>query len=402
MTPFRALRHRNFRLFWMSQLASVMGTWMQSLALGWLVWRLTHSAFWLGIAGAMPFMPSLFLASIGGVMVDRHTKKKVLLITQCGMAIQAAALGLLTVSGAFRLYQIILLAAVAGVLMAIDMPARLAFVREIVGRDDIDNAIALNSMAFNAGRIVGPAVAGFLVPLVGEGGCFLINSVSFLPLIGTLLTMSTLEQARPRNRDSFASQLYQAWAFVRGHSTIYPLMVGLAFYGLFGFTLTVLMPIFADKVLEVGVRGLGGLMGAMGVGALSGAVVQATMPRQSARGRIIFQGSIGLAVAFLGFALSRWFLLSLALLAGAGFAMILMVTSLVTLILDLTPEELHGRVMGLYTTSFLGLMPIGTFLAGTLASGIGAPATTALGGVICLLVAILTLRPKPGLPSARQ
>jgi len=283
--------------------------------------------------------------------------------------------------------------------MAIDMPARLAFVREIVGKDDIDNAIALNSMAFNTARIAGPSVAGFLVPLIGEGGCFLINSFSYLPVIGTLMSMSTVEQNRSRNRDSFASQLYQAWAFVRAHRTIYPLMVGLAFYGLFGFTLTVLMPIFADKVLQVGVRGLGGLMGAMGAGALAGAVVQASMPRQRARGPMVFRGSVGLAVAFIGFALSRWFLLSLALLAGAGFAMILMVTSLVTLILDLTPEELHGRVMGLYTTSFLGLMPIGTFLAGALASGIGAPATTALGGATCLLVAILTLRPTGELPS---
>jgi MFS family permease len=399
MTPFRALRHRNFRLFWFSQGISLVGTWMQSVALGWLVWRMTHSAFWLGAAGAMPLVPALFLSSLGGVIVDRHPKKRVLLITQSGQAFQAALLGFLTVSGATPLYLIIVLAAVAGILIAIDMPARLAFVREIVGKEDLDNAIALNSMAFNSARIVGPAIAGFLVPLVGESGCFLINAASFLGIIATLLYMRTLAQSRSSLEESHFDQLHQAWVYVRGHPVIYPLMIGLAFYGLFGFTLTVLMPIFADSVLKVGVRGLGALMGAMGVGALFGALVQATLPRDSWRGRIVFRGALGLAVAFFGFAFSRWFPISLALMSAAGFSMILMLTSLVTLILDHTPEELHGRVMGLYTTSFVGLSPVGAFLSGTLASAIGAPATIASASALCFVVAILAFERQRTVPS---
>jgi len=387
MTVFRALRHRDFRRFWFGQLVSLTGTWMQSLALGWLVWRMTDSPFWLGVVSAMPFMPSLFLASVGGVIVDRHVKRRLLLLTQGGMVVQAAALGFLTISGTIQLYQIILLAGVAGVLMAIDMPARLSFMREMVGKDDLDNALALNSTAINASRIVGSSVAGVLVPIVGEGGCFLINSASFLGVIATLLGMSNPEQPRLSNRDPFHVQIRQAWVFVRTHPTIYPLIIGLAFFGIFGFTPTVLLPIFADRVLNVGVRGLGALMGAAGVGALLGSLVQATLPRESARGRIVYHGAMGLALAFLGFAFSRWFPLSLVFMALVGFAMILMLTSLVTLMLDLTPEELHGRIMGLYTTSFIGLAPIGTLLAGVLASGIGAPATMALYSAIGLVSA---------------
>ena len=391
MTTFRALRHRNFRLFWWGQIVSLTGTWMQSLAIGWLVWRMTHSAFWLGVAGAMPFMPSLFLAPIGGVMVDRHAKRQILLVTQGGLAFQAAVLGFLTVSGSVRLYQIILLAILAGVLMAMDTPARLAFVQEMVGKDDLDNAIALNSMAFNSARIVGPSIAGILVPLVGEGGCFLINAVTFSGVILSLMAIRGPDKDRLLNRDPLLVQLRQAWAFMRGNAIIHPLMVTLAFYALFGFTMVVLMPIFADKVLEVGVGGLGVLMGAMGVGALSGSLVQATLSRDSGRGRIVLGGAIGLALGLLAFSLSRSFIASLVFLALAGFSMILMITSLVTLIQKETPEGLLGRVMGLYTTGFLGLIPIGNLLAGLLASTIGAPTTMFLGSTLCLGAALLIL-----------
>lgn len=387
MTAFRALRHRDFRRFWLGQLVSLTGTWMQGLALGWLVWRMTDSPFWLGVVSAMPLMPSLFLASIGGVIVDRHVKRRLLLLTQGGMVVQSAALGFLTINGTIQLYQIILLAGVAGILVAIDMPARLSFIHDMVGKDDLDNALALNSTAINASRIVGSSVAGILVPIVGEGGCFLINSASFFGVIATLMGMSDPEQPRLSNRDPFHVQIRQAWVFVRTHPTIYPLIIGLAFFGIFGFTPTILLPIFADHVLNVGVRGLGALMGAAGVGALVGSLVQASLPRESARGRIVYHGAMGMALAFLGFAFSRWFPLSLVFMALVGFAMILMLTSLVTLMLDLTPEDLHGRIMGLYTTSFIGLAPIGTLLAGVLALGIGAPATMALYSAIGLVAA---------------
>jgi len=391
MTTFRALRHRNFRLFWWGQVVSLVGTWMQSLTIGWLVWRLTHSPFWLGVAGAMPFMPSLFLSSIGGVFVDRYAKRKTLLATQGGLALQAATLGILTVSGVVQLYQIILLAILAGILMAMDIPARLAFVQEMVGEDDLDNAIALNSTAFNSARIVGPLVAGILVPLVGEGGCFLINALTFSAVICSLLAMRDLEDSRVSNDDPLLTQLRQAFSFMRGHAVIRPLMMSLGCFGLFGFTMVVLMPIFADRILDVGVRGLGALMGAMGVGALSSSLAQATLSRDRMRGPLVLAGAVGLALGFLGFALSRSFVLSLILLAVAGASMILMLNSLVTLIQKQTPKELLGRVMGLYTTGFVGLIPIGNLLAGLLASGIGAPATMCLGSALCLVAALLIL-----------
>lgn len=364
---------------------------MQNLTLGWLVWRLTHSPFWLGIVGAMPFIPSLFLASIGGVIVDRYDKRKMLLWTQGGLALQALILGVLTIAGSIQLYQIILLAVVAGVLMAIDIPTRLAFVRELVGKDDLDNAIALHSMAFNGARIVGPPIAGVLVPLIGEGGCFLVNAVTFSSILFCLLTMRGLERFLISSREPIWAQLSYAFLFMRGNAVIRPLMVSLAFFGIFGFTMVVLLPIFADQILQVGVRGLGALMGAMGIGALLGSLVQAALSKDSRRGRIVLGGAIGLALGFMGFALSKWFVLSLALLVLAGFAMILMLTSLVTLIQKQTPEELLGRVMGLYVTGFIGLVPIGNVIAGLLASGIGAPATMFLGSSICLVVTLLIL-----------
>ncbi len=388
---FRALRHRNFRLFWFGQMVSLIGTWMQSLALGWLVWRLTHSPLWLGVAGAMPFMPSLFLSSFGGVLVDRYDKRRVLIITQSGMAFLSAVLGILTVSGIIQLYQIIILAILVGLMMAMDTPARLAFIREMVGKDDLDNAIALNSTVFNSARIVGPPIAGFLVPLVGEGGCFLINALTFSGVIVSLLSMRGLEQIRIINPDPFLRQLAQAFSFMRRHDVIRPLMIALAFYGVFGFTMVVLMPIFADRVLNVGVRGLGALMGAMGIGALSSSLMVATFSRDSRRGRMVLGGAIGVALGFLGFSLSRSFLLSLALLALAGFAMFLMLNSLIILIQKQTPHELLGRVMGLYTTGFIGLVPIGNILAGVVASAIGAPATMLIGSTVCLGVAIFVL-----------
>jgi predicted MFS family arabinose efflux permease len=207
-----------------------------------------------------------------------------------------------------------------------------------------------------------------------------------------LFTMSRPEQPGLSNREPLLTQLRQAWDFVRSHPTVYPLIIGVAFFGVFGFTPTILIPVFADRVLNVGVRGLGLLMGAAGVGALSGSLIQASLPRESARGRIVYYGAVGLALALLGFALSKWFPLSLILMGIFGFAMILMLTSLVTLMLNLSPEELHGRVMGLYTTAFVGLAPIGTLLAGALASGIGAPATMALYSVLCLASTFVIFR----------
>ena len=339
----------------------------------------------------MPFMPSLFLSSIGGVLVDRYDKRWLLIISQSGMAIQAAILGFLTVSGVVQLYQIIILAVLMGLMMAMDTPARLAFIREMVGKDDLDNAIALNSTVFNSARIVGPPIAGLLVPLVGEGGCFLINAFTFSGVIVSLLLMRGLEQIRILNPEPILTQLAQAFSFMRRHDVIRPLMISLAFYGLFGFTMVVLMPVFADRVLDVGVRGLGMLMGAMGIGALASSLMVATFSHDSRRGRMVFGGAVGVALGFLGFSLSRSFSLSLALLVLAGFGMFLMLNSLVILIQKQTPHELLGRVMGLYATGFIGLVPIGNILAGVVASGIGAPATMLIGSVICLGVAILVL-----------
>ncbi len=390
-TLFAAFRHRNYRLYWGGFSLSLIGTWMQTLAMGWLVWRMTGSPFWLGVVGAMPQLPSLLLGSIGGAIVDRTVKRRLLIVTQTGMALCALVLGIITLMGVARLSDIIVIAVISGVFAAVDAPARLAFVTDVVGKEDLGNAVALNSTMFNAARLVGPAIAGFLVPVIGESGCFLINAVSYLALIIGLLMMRNLPKPAPASDEPLLLQLREAYRFVKASPIHSALILNVIVFAGLGFSYTTLMPVFADQILERGVRGLGALMGAVGIGALVGGIWQAAQPRDAKRGYMVILGAFGLTIGLLLFALSRNYVLSLAVLPIVGFSGIAMLASTNTLLQTLSPDHLRGRVLGFYTTAFLGIIPIGSFIVGILAEHTSAALTLALMSVICFVVAVATL-----------
>ncbi|MDK9701347.1 MAG: MFS transporter, partial [bacterium] len=394
----RAFAHRNYRFYWTGHAISLIGTWMQTLAQGWLVWQMTESPFWLGIVSAMSQLPSLLFGSFGGVLVDRAGKRKLLLITQAGLAVSAAVMAFITLAGFVQLWHIVLIATLSGLFAAVDAPARLSFIQDLVGKEDLGNAVALNSSTFNGARLVGPAIAGLLVPIVGEGGCFLLNSLSYAALIIALLQMKELPHTHKPTKSVF-HEWHEAFNFIR-HSPIHrTLILNTLVFGAFGFAYTVLMPVFADKILEIGVRGLGMLMGTIGVGALFGGLWQASLPNGAKRGRLVIGGAVGLAIGALGFSFSRSLPLSLVLLAFVGFAGISMLASTNTLLQSLAPDHLRGRVMGFYTTAFLGISPIGNFLVGSIASKLGASYAMAVVSLFCLLYAVTTIIWNPKLKS---
>lgn len=364
---------------------------MQQLAQSWLVWRLTESTLWLGIIGAMPQLPSLLLGSIGGVFVDRTHKRKVLFVTQTGLALSALALAYLTMTDQVTPMHILVISAIAGTFMAVDAPARLSFVSDLVGDEDIGNAVALNSSTFNATRLVGPAIAGILVPLVGEGLCFLINALTFGALIIGLSMMRNLPGPSADSREPVFKQLRDAYCFVRRAPVHRVLIRNVIIFAMFGFSYMTLMPAFADAILHVGVRGLGWMMGAIGVGALIGGVWQAAMRKGTKRGPIAMLGMTGLGCGLLIFSFSPWFPLSILALGISGFSGISMLASTNTLLQTLTPDHLRGRVLGFYTSAFLGFSPFGSFAIGAIAEHIGSPLTLSISGALCVIVALYTI-----------
>jgi MFS family permease len=388
---FAAFRHRNYRLYWTGFALSLIGTWMQTLAQGWLVWRLTESPLWLGIIGAMSQLPSLFLSSIGGVLVDRAPKRQVLYVTQSGLAVSALALAFLTLADVVTIEHVLIFSTLSGIFMAADAPARLAFAGDLVGKDDLGNAVALNSSTFNGARLIGPAIAGVLVPLFGEGVCFLINGISFLSLIIALMFMRGLPEPKHNSGEPIFKQLREAYYFVVKAPVQRVLIRNIIFFAIFGFSYTTLMPMFADVVLESGVGGLGVLMAAGGVGALTGGLWQASMTRANKRGWVVMMGMIGLGLGLLIFSMSHQLEISVIALAMAGFSGISMLASTNTLLQLLTPDHLRGRVLGFYTSSFLGFGPIGAFLLGWVADRIGPQPALAAMGSLCLVVGLYTI-----------
>lgn len=388
---FYAFRHRNYRLFWSGFALSIIGTWMQTLAQGWLVWRLTESPLWLGVIGAMSQLPSLVLGSIGGVLVDRAPKRTVLFITQTGLSVSAFLLAALTFTHVINEWHILILATVSGVFMAIDAPARLAFVGDLVGKEDIGNAVALNSSTFNGARLIGPSIAGILVPLFGEGVCFLLNAFSYLSLILTLSLMRELPPPTGDRREPIFKQLRDAYSYI-AHSPVQRVLIrNVIIFAIFGFSYTTLLPMVADHVLNTGAEGLGILMSAGGIGALLGGLWQASMSRDNKRGWVVMLGMTGLGLGLLIFALSKQFEISVIALAMAGFSGISMLASTNTLLQNLTPDHLRGRVLGFYTSSFLGFGPIGAFLLGALANMFDARIALASTAAVCMLVAGYTI-----------
>jgi MFS family permease len=384
----RSLRHRNYRLFFSGQLISLIGTWMDTVAEAWLVYRLSHSALLLGLAAFASQIPVFLLAPWGGVLADRYDRRKILIWTQSLSGVQAMILAVLTLTHHVTIWQVIVLAAGLGIVNAVDMPTRQAFIVDMVSRDDLMNAIALNSSMFNGARVIGPAVAGIIVAAIGEGWCFFANSVSYIAVITGLALMTTKAHQRNSQMPSAMKEIKEGFRFVLHALPIRALLTLLAVVSLCGMSYSVLMPIFADKILNAGPRGLGLLMGSAGVGALCGAVSLAMKREVKGLGRWIMLGASGFGVALIVFGFSKVLWLSMLVLLVAGYAMMVQMSSSNTLIQSMVPDRLRGRVMAIYAATFMGMAPLGALLSGTIAQHLGAPDAVALGGGVCILAGI--------------
>jgi MFS family permease len=384
----RALRHRNFQLFFSGQLISLTGTWMQNIAQAWLVYRMTGSSLLLGSIGFSSQIPVFLLAPVAGIIADRNHRHRVVIATQIASMLLAFVLAVLTLTHSVQVWHIFVLATLLGVVNAFDIPARQAFLVEMVGREDLMNAIALNSSMFNGARIIGPAIAGILVASIGEGWCFFGNAVSYIAVIVGLLLMRVQQRRKPP-QGSHLQHIIEGFQFARGAAPIRAVLLLLAVVSLVGMPYSVLMPIFADKILHGGARGLGILMGCTGVGALLAALALAARSGLTGISRWIAFAAGGFGVSLALFSLSRHFWLSAALLIPVGFCMMLETSSSNTLLQAMVPDELRGRVMSIYSMMFMGMAPFGAFFGGALADRIGAPITVALGGIVCVGAALL-------------
>jgi len=399
---FRALRHRNYRLFFSGQIISLTGTWMQTVAQAWLVYSLTGSSLLLGLVGFAGQIPVFLLAPLGGMVADRFSRHRIVIATQTTAMVLALILSALTLLKHIQVWQIMVLAALMGVVNAFDIPARQAFIVEMVNSDDMLNAIALNSSMVNGARILGPAIAGVTVAAIGEGWCFFANGASYIAVIAGLLLM-TVPSRQPREGVSGLESIVEGFRFVTQTGPIRALLILLGVVSVTGMPYTVLMPIFADQILHGGARGLGWLMGASGVGALAGTLILAAKREVRGLGKWITIASAGFGISMILFALSRSFYLSIALLVPVGFSMMMQMASSDTLIQTMSPDALRGRVMAVYSMMFMGMAPFGALMAGTLADRIGAPATVVLGGLACLVGAVIFASRWPGLRGeARQ
>jgi len=386
---FRALKHRNYRLFFFGQIISLSGTWMQSVAQSWLVYRVTGSVALLGLIGFAGQFPIFLLAAFGGAVADRYDRRVILICTQASAMATAAMLAFLTLSGLIEVWHLFVLATVSGVVNAFDIPARQSFVMDMVGRDDLLNAVALNSSVFNGARIIGPAIAGILVAAVGESWCFFGNAVSYIAVIVGLYVMQITPKINPVKKGSAIEKIKEGFVFVARTKPIRSLMLLLGLVSLMGMPYAVLMPIFADEILHGGVRGLGILMGASGLGALAAALTLAAKKNLKGLGRWVAVSSGVFGGFLILFSLSQTFWLSAFLLVPIGFSMMLQMASSNTLVQAMVPDELRGRVMAVYSMMFMGMAPIGALLAGSVANYLGAPNTVALGGAVCIIGSIL-------------
>jgi MFS family permease len=388
---FSALRHRNFRLFFYGQLISLIGTWMTTTAQGWLVYQLTGSKALLGVVAACASAPMLVFSTWGGWAADRYSKRSVLVVTQISSMLQSLAMAILVWSGHVQPWQIIFIAIIGGVTMAFDMPARQSFVIEMTSRDDLMNAISLNSSVFNAARVIGPSIAGVLMAKVGIAMCFFIDAVSYIAVIAGLLMMCLPKHTAAPSESGPIGQALEGFRYVWNHPRPLTILALFAVVGIFGWSYSVLMPAFAQDVLHLGEQGYGLLMAASGVGALVAALTVATAG-QSFRPRVLALGGVWIFSAGLAlFAFNRNLYLALLLLAISGFGIVLYFSTSNTVLQTSVPDEMRGRLMGIWTLVFGGMMPLGSLQAGFVADFVGTPATIAIGALICALAAIGTL-----------
>src|SRR5881296_1264918 len=385
----RAFRHRNFRLFFGGQLTSLVGTWMQTVAQSWLVYRLTGSATLLGVVGFASQIPILVLAPIAGAVADTYPRRRSMLAIQTAAMLLAFPLAALTLLNRIQVWHILVLAVLLGFVNAFDIPVRQSFVAELVGREDLVNAIALNSSMMNGARIIGPAVAGIVVATIGEGWCFLLNGLSYLAVIIGLLFITAGNNPPQEEHTSHTEAILEGFRFVLHTRPVRTLLMLIGVISLMGMPYSVLMPIFADQILNGGAKGLGLLMGFSGIGALLGALTLAG--RQGIRGLStwVMLACMGFGTSLILFSASRVFWLSTVLLVPVGFCMMVQMAASNTLIQAMVPDQLRGRVMAVYSMMFMGMAPFGALFAGWMAERIGAPRTVAIGGVICIVAAAI-------------
>jgi MFS family permease len=394
----RALSHRNYRLFFVGQGISLVGTWITRVATSWLVYRLTGSAAVLGIVGFAGQIPTFLLAPFAGVWVDRLSRYRVLVVTQVLSMVQSLALAWLALSGAIDVTYILLLSGLQGVINAFDTPARQAFVVDMVeDRADLPNAIALNSSMVNGARLIGPSVAGVLIAVAGEGWCFLLDGVSYVAVIASLMMMR-LPAAEPRAHEKrVLAELRDGFRYAFGFAPIRSLLLLLTLISLMGMPYTVLMPLIADRVLHGGPHTLGFLMGATGIGAFGGAVYLASRRSVLGLGRVTAAAAILFGIGLVAFSRSRSLAVSLLLMVVTGTGFMVELAASNTILQTIVREEMRGRVMAFYTMAFMGTAPFGSLMAGALAARIGAPGTILVGGVACILGGIVFSRQLPRL-----
>jgi MFS family permease len=394
---WRALYHRNFALFFAGQGISLCGTWMQSLAQSWLVYRLTGSPFLLGLVAFVGQAPVLVFGLFGGLLADRWPRRRLMVTTQALSLLQASLLAGLTLNGRITVGWILALAALLGTINALDMPVRQSLVADLVPRSDLPSAIGLNSSAFNLARIVGPSIAGVIVAAAGEGLCFLVNAVSFLVVIACLVAIREGTDLRKgtdlKSVPFLAEGLHYAW-----HTPhVRALLTLIAVLSLTAMPYAVVLPVYAGEILKTGPDGLGALMAATGVGALIGALQIARRGSVHGLGTVIAKAAALFGISLLALAASTAFWLSLLAIIAVGYGMVTSMAGANTLLQSLVPDSLRGRVMSLYTIVFLGLAPFGSLLAGTVASHIGTPLTIALGGIIAIISAGVFWKALPGI-----
>ncbi len=381
---FRALQYRNYRLFFVGQGISLIGTWMQQIALSWLVYRLTDSVFLLGAVTFSSQVPSFILGPFAGLVADRFNRQKVLLATQFLSMLQASTLALLVLTDSIQIWHVLSLSALLGIINAYDIATRQAFVVQMVEkREDVSNAIALNSSLFNMARLVGPSIAGIIIALAGEGICFLLNAASYIAVLASLLMMRLEPFKRVVGEHKVWQSLQEGFNYAFGFPPIRALILIVALLSLFGMPFSVMMPVFARDILQGGANTLGYLMGASGVGALTGALFLAQRKTVVGLGKVLMYTMLLFALAIVAFSFSEMLLLSLACMLFSGFGMIVTMASCNTLLQTIIDDDKRGRVMSMYTMAFMGMAPLGSMLAGTVAEYIGVSYTLAICGLLC-------------------
>jgi MFS family permease len=395
---FRALEHRNYRLFFCGQSISLIGTWMQQVAVAWLVYRLTNSPFLLGVAGFTGQIPTFIFSPFAGVFADRHNRRNMLLVTQTLSLIQASILAGLILTNHVNVWHIIALSAILGVINSFDIPIRQSFTVEMVtNRDDLSNAIALNSSMVNAARLIGPSIAGILIASVGEGMCFLVNAISYLAVIISLLMMNVAEKKIQTNRRHILTELKEGIVYAFNFSPIKYILLLLALISLMGVPYQVLMPVFARDIFHGGPHTLGFLVAMSGTGALIGAIYLASRKSIRGLGNIIALSAGLFGIGIILFSLSKILWGSMLILLVCGFGMMVNMAASNTVLQTIVEEDKRGRVMSFYTMSFMGMAPFGSLFAGGIASRIGAPHTLLVGGACCVIGAALFALKLPSL-----